>query len=211
MNKLKNAIKSGLAVNEIGEGLIYVTSPDWVFGLEDDNNQQFGVVFEITDMDSATGEPEFEHYPFVVSASIVANNMHESFAESDETDKLSLILDGYSYMGGVPIDHVLTGDVKSSIETKDAFTALCDQFTISEATVKTVKHTHGTVAAQRGAGYEFGYLQFKDEEAARKMVNYLIDHRVEVLSIMIGFILDRPINMMGVDGWSNVRKMVEGK
>ena len=77
--------------------------------------------------------------------------------------------------------------------------------------IVTKKSDFGTVAAQYGQGYEFKYLQFKTEDACEKYVNFLVENRADCLmGMMIGFILDAPINMVGDSGWSVIEKQLKG-
>jgi len=208
----KSKTKSDNEINDILDNYIYVTNKSWQFGLDDEVHRQFGILFEILDMDEATGEKEYEQYPFIVSASIIADKCHESFNESghDKPTKFDLIYDCNSYMGGIPIDHVLTNQVKSSDESKDSFGSVCDIFKLDEACICSIKNDFGTIAAQQGKGTEHKYLQFKTDDAARKYIDFIIQNRVSCLGIMIGFILDRPINMIGDSGWSVIEKQVKG-
>lgn len=200
-----------LELQEIIDGHFYATSPSFRFGLDDEKQRQFGLYVEILDMFDATGESEFEDYPFVAEISIVADKPHKSFAETDRKDKLNLLYDCHSYMGGVPITHTLTDGIKSSIEQgEDNFDCVAKQFTALEAKVIEKLNSFGTVAAQRGK-VKSKYLQFKTEDAAKKYVQYLLDNRAQALSLMIGFILDKPINLMGDSGWSVISRQVKGK
>lgn len=205
---------------ELMEGHEYVTKKSFELVLNDDKNLQFGIVFQTVDMWNATGDPEFKEYPFTVSASIVMDKCHRSFDESGmaRPSKLSLLSDAMQYMGGIPIDHILTHDIIFSNEVRNKgykghqanFQTIVNQFNPNEAMVKSYTANFGTVAAQYGSGSMFNYMQFKDEAAALKFVNYLIDHRINSLSMMIGFILDRPINLAGITGWDMVNNMVKG-
>ncbi len=201
--------------SRIFDNYIYATAKSWVFGLDDEKQRQFGILFEIINMDEATGEKEFKDYPFLVSASIVADKCHRSFNEMDESckpTKASLLYDAVSYMGGVPVDHILVDAVKSGSEPKDlsAFDSIANQFTSRQAIVKGQTADFGTVAAQRGRGVKHQYLQFKTESDAERFVDILLG-RAGAIGMMIGFILDRPINMIGETGWSVIRKHVYGK
>lgn len=204
-------------LKEMGsENLLYQTDPNWVFGLEDANHQ-FGIVYEITNMADATGEEEYEDYPFLVSAEIMAHKCHKSFDEQGfsgkecegRADIESLRYDCKQYMGGVPIDHFLSLGVKNGNDEGDAFEILAKNFTPFEAKIVTRKPTFGTWAAQNGPKTPIRYLQFKTEAAATKYV-MLLAERAVCMSMMIGFLLDRPINMMGDSGWSVVEKQVRG-
>ena len=208
-------MKNGIKTVRIMDSHIYSTSKNWTFGLGDDESRQFGIMFEVIDMDEATGEPEFKDYPFVVSASIVADKPHESFNEGmDEgykPTKSDLLYNTMSYMGGVPVDHTLSDAIKNSDESEhlNAFDSLSSKFSVNEATVRGETPKYGTVAAQRGPLVEHRYLQFKTQDAAEKYVKLLLD-RAGCLGMMIGFILDRPVNMVGETGWDVISKHVHG-
>lgn len=197
----------------VSETMLYVTSKNFVFQLSDEESEtehQFGVVFEIIDMYEASSEKNYKDYGFIVSAQIVADSPHKSYREADSKGKLGLIYDTVSYMGGVPIDHFLTLGVKGSNEIgESAFDALVNLFTPFDAKIVTETQTHGTWATQRGSE-EIQYLQFKNYEAARRLVDHLVSHRLSSLGMMIGFILDRPINMIGDSGWSVMDRQVKG-
>lgn len=190
----------------ITDSLFYFTKENFNFGLEDEKERQFGIMFEISDVRDYGDEDEDESYPFAVSAAIVANEPHKSFYEGEgEPTKESLLWDTYSYMGGVPVDHILTDAVGAG------FKELAEKFKITEARIQKRKHTHGTVAAQRGAGVEHSHLMFADEDQAIRFIEILEKERVGVLGIMIGFILDAPINMAGQSGWTMIETMVKGR
>lgn len=196
--------KSNLTVTEISDTYTYVSSKNFTFQLGDEKSRTFGILFEITDMLDATGDGLFEQYPFVVSAQLMVNKPNKSFYEGDGKHSPSeLMIDTVSYMGGVPIDHVLANDVNGGL--KD----LVKNFTLDEACLITSKNDYGTIAAQKGRGVKHQYLQFKTEDAANKYIELLTD-RAGILSTMIGFILDRPINMIGDSGWSVFEKQVKG-
>jgi len=201
---------------EIGENLTFVTCKGFQLGLADDNGDdkmhQFGIMFETIDMADAAGEKEYDQYPIVVSAEIMVLKCHKSFNESAQKPTVDgLLYDAKSYMGGVPIDHILTHAIRNSAEKiKSSFESLVSQFTPNEACVITQKAQFGTVAAQKGPDHEFKYLQFKTFDAAEKYIEFLIENRINALGMMIGFILDKPINMIGDSGWSVIENQVNG-
>ena len=200
----------------LSESHLYVTAKEFTFSLEDGKFRQFGVIFETTDMYDATGDKEFKEYPFIVSAQIMADRCHKSFNENDRVDvkpsKQDLLFDCLMYLGGVPIDHILTDSILggSELGQVDAFQNVAGYFNINEACVKTAVHQCGTIAAQRGK-VEFKHLQFKTEEAATKFIDYIVAHRLSALSTMIGLILDKPVNLMGTTGWETIEKQVKGR
>lgn len=190
---------------------LYQTDKNWTFSLEDGKSRQFGISYEILDMKDATGEPEFKDYKYVVSASIMAHKVHKSFDESgnDKPDLFSLRWDCERYMGGIPIDHILQSVTRGDESNEDGFKNIVDQFTPFEAKIVTNEAQFGTYAAQNGRGAEHSYLQFKTIEAAKKYIQILAT-RAPIMQALIGQTLDRPINMMGDDGWSVITKQVKG-
>jgi hypothetical protein len=197
----------------LSDNLLYVTDKHWQFGMgENDEMHQFGIIFETIDMLEATGEKEFKQYPFLVSAEIMADNPHVSFDETGgNPDKTSLLYDCKSYMGGIPIDHELVNAVRNSKEKSgEAFNLVADQLSANEACVIITSPKFGTIAAQKGPGSEHKYLQFKTEEACQKFIAYILKHRISAMRMMIGFTLDKPINMIGDSGWSVMENQVNG-
>lgn len=192
---------------------LYQTHRDWTFSLDDDKSRQFGIAYEILNMSEATGDPEFKEYPWIVSASLVAHKVHNSFNEADpgyKPDLNSLRWDCLRYMGGVPVDHILANLVKIGDEGQgNAFELLAKQFNVFQATVKTVKSQFGTYAAQNGQGAQHSYLQFRTVDDAECFVK-MLSKRAQIMQTMIGFTLDKPINLMGETGWQTMAKQVKG-
>lgn len=201
---------------KISENLTYVTSSSFTLSLDDDKQRQFGILFEMIDMYEATGEAEFKQYPYLVSAGIIADRCHKSFYEGEgKPTKERLIFDTNSYMGTIPVDHILTHAVKSSSEASNElnesnFSVVANQFKLGQATIVTQKQQFGTIAAQKGIEHEHQYLQFKTEQDAEQFIQYLIKNRVTAIGMLIGFTLDKPVNMAGKTGWSTMEKMVKG-
>jgi len=53
-------------LKEFCETHLYHSSKSWTITLgDDDTEHRFGVVYEITNMDDATGDPEFAEYPYL--------------------------------------------------------------------------------------------------------------------------------------------------
>lgn len=200
------------------ERYYYQSSKDWVFQLDDDKDRQFGILYEAIDLYEATGEDEFKQYPIAVSASIIAHRPHAKFwdeagAPEDVKPTLNdLRIETYRYMGGVPVDHVLANATRNAKEPdKEPFQCLVEQFSAAEACVITDHPRFGTVAAQSGPGSEYQYLRFKTWEAAEDYIKYLAEYRTGAMGMMIGFTLDRPINLAGETGWSVMEYQVTGK
>lgn len=198
-------MKKEIKFEEIFEGHLVADNKNWTCEI-DGEQVELSIHIETIDMDSATGEPEFNDYPFISSFSIVAHSPHESFDESEEKEpgRLGLIYDAVSYMGGVPIDHklydidALNENLMGELKAKDAF-------------LKTHKAEFGTLAAQQGKGASITYPQFKELEHAEAFAKHIIEKYADTVMSLVGFTLDQPINMMGDDGWGIISHMVSGE
>jgi len=188
--------------HEIIQGYYYATQENWVAGLDDDETIQLAVIAEVMDMYEATGDAEFEQYPFNLEVSIVVAYPGPAWlAKAEESgegsgDPAGALFDSYHYGGGVPIIHDLL-----SIEGGGAD---LDRWSARKMMWVRKKADYGTVAAQQGPGTIFEYPQFRDEKTALEFVNELLK-RVPAVMMMIGFFLDRPINMKGDLGWSVIQ------
>ena len=186
----------------LDDSKLYVTSKSFCFELDDEKQRQFGIVFETLDMYDATGEEKFKDYPYLVSIGIVADKPHKSFDESGGNPcQVSLLGDCLGYMGSISVDHVLVNGTKSNAEKgENGFEAMASNFSVNEATVKTYKNMNEQ---------DEPYLSFKTEEAAQKFIDLVILHRLSVL-MLVGFILDQPVNRAGETGWKQIKTMVRG-
>lgn len=189
---------------------IFATSKNWKVGLSDALDEPLdipvGLYCSAINMYEATGEKEFKQYPYYIEIEIMAAKPHKSFYEGEGTpDALSLIEDTHSYMGGVPVTHQF-------ISTDGLNKKLMDNLKSKDAKIRTETPTFGTVAAQRGRGAEFSYPVFKTAEAAEKFLKDLVRSYGDVImGMMVGFILDGPINMIGETGWSVIEHQVTGE
>ena len=205
--KVKTMFKSETKFAEYTEGHIVATSKHWSCTMGDDDKRvPLAIYIEILNMDDATGEKQFKHYPYVVSFSIVSGKPHKSYNEADTSkpDVLSLIYDAHSYMGGVPIDHTLLNTDKLNED-------LTSDLKAKEAKLVTEAQNFGTLAAQQGKGAEITYPQFKTYDAAEKWAKEMVLRYGDPTMTLCGFILDRPINMIGDSGWSVIESMTFGK
>lgn len=197
-------MKNYTKFTEIYEGHIIAEKKVWTCEVED-KEVPLAIYIEILDMKEATGEPEFKQYPFVVSFGIMAAKPHKSFYEGEgKVERLSLLSDCHSYMGSVPIDHLL-------LETDKLNKNITLELKAKDAQLTTHKAEFGTLAAQQGKGAEITYPQFKTYEAAEKWAKTMVEKYADVHMMCVGFVLDRPINMMGEPGWNTITKQVEGK
>jgi len=191
-------------VEELIEGHCFVTNPNWICGVGDNEEVKLGIYIEVMDWFEATGERE--NAPWCFSMSILPVECHPSISKNDDdkfTGEFSHIYDVNSYMGGVPVDHkflemdAINEKLMGDLKTKDAV-------------LVTTEHTHGTIAAQKGPGAEFTHPMFTNEEACTAFATALINRYASVIMGLIGFTLDQPINMVGDDGWSSIESALKG-
>lgn len=202
---MKHVLKhtKDITVSEVYEGHYLAESKHWQ--CEIDKRIPLAIYVEITNMDDATGEPEFADYPYLVGFQIVAAKPAKSFYEgSGKPDRLSTIADCVSYMGGVPIDHKLLN-----------IDSINDEITgeLNAKTAKLVTHSQdfGTLAAQEGKGAKITYPQFKNADDALAWAESMINRYADAVMGLVGFTLDQPINMMGENGWSVIEHQVNGR
>ena len=195
--------KQDVKFTEVYEGLIFAENKSWNCSLND-KDIPLAYYIEIINMDDVTGEPEYKQYPYLVSISIVTSKPHKSFYEGDgKANKYSLMQDMVNYMGGVPIDHDL-------LSTDKLNKNITDELKAKDAKIVTHKQFYGTLAAQRGPSAEITYPQFKNYENAGAWAKELIKLYGGMHMLLCGFLLDRPINLMGETGWSVIERQVGG-
>lgn len=189
---------------------IFATSKNWRIGLSDNLDEPLdipvGLYCSAINMYEATGEKQFKAYPYYIEIEIMVAKPNKKFYEGDgEPDALSLIEDTHSYMGGVPVTHHF-------IRTDAINKKLIEKLKSKDAKIMTENPQFGTVAAQLGRGAEFSYPVFKTAEGAEKFLKDLVRSYGDVmLGMMVGFILDGPINMVGETGWSVMEYQVTGE
>lgn len=159
------------------------------------------ILMEVLNMEDITGE---EEYPYLVSVSLMVARPHKSFYEGKgKPSKGELLYECHQYIGGVPFDHELI-----KIDTLN--NNIMGELRAKNAKIKTTKHDYGTIAAQEGKGSSFSYPMFKDSESAYEFGKQLIEAYGDTLLGLVGFILDKPINLVGETGWNVLRKQLKG-
>lgn len=164
----------------------YLTDPNWLIGIDSESDEldtRFGIMFHVLDMYEATGDEKFSEYPYIVEADIVLDG------------DPSTMINTLDYMGGVPIIHILQKQLKHEGKL----------FPVKGARHTVEHYGFGAVAAQEGKGAEFDSFQFKDCDDAVEFIKKLTP-ACEILGIMSGFFLDRPLNLVGEDGWTHLRE-----
>lgn len=187
--------------SDTGRYLVF-TSPSFQCGLGDDDegHEQLAVLFEIVPETDDDGEPTERS---IMEASLVLRGK-----DTMET------LERHGYAGGVPITHVLMYEVKAvgnGVGSWQATAAIDDQSHLQrlfekagvEAKIRIIRNNFGTVAAQRGRGARMAFPAFKSDDDAEKFCRSLAPN-VGTIMGLIGFLLDRPVNMMGSSGWKTL-------
>jgi len=191
--------------HQIMEGHYYATRKDWIAGVgPDDREVQLALYLEITDMYEATGEKEFEQWPYLFEASVVVAHPGPKWlkdANSELEGEEGRLFDSYSYGGGVPVTHILLQEISGGGSNISQFGPRSAKWVVKRA-------SHGTVAAQYGKDTEFKYPQFKSDDVALRFAKELLK-RATALFGMIGFYMDRPINLAGETGWDRLQKQSE--
>lgn len=193
--------------HEIYTGNYYATERGWRVGLGDqDLDIQLALYLDITDMLEATGEKEFEDWPLNMEISLVVARPGPlwlekalgsgSGADSGEISEEQALEESYRYGGGIPVTHILLDEISGGESNTTKFSR-------DEVKWVTKPVTHGTIAAQRGKGYKFRYPMFREDDVALRFAEELLK-RADGLFGMVGFHLDRPVNMVGDDGWSMI-------
>jgi hypothetical protein len=162
------------------------------------------LLMEVLNMEEITGEEEFQDYPYLVSVSLMVARPHKSFYDGEgKPSKSELLYYCHQYMGGVPFDHEL-------IRIDSLNNNIMGELKAKQAKIKTTKHDYGTIAAQEGKGSSFSYPMFKDSESAYEFGKQLIEAYGDTLLGLVGFILDKPINLVGETGWGVLKKQLKG-
>jgi hypothetical protein len=189
------------------EAVYYATDKNWIAGLDDDADTQLALIFEALNLEEATGEDQ-HGYPWVLTASIVPaypgqkwmDKASASGAGDGIDDPVTALESSYQYGGGIPVTHDL-------LEIKGGGSDL-NKFDRKQVQWRKSKETFGTVAAQRGPGTVFEYPMFAESDDAIAFAKELLK-RAPALFGLIGFFLDRPINMAGETGWDTLRSQTE--
>lgn len=196
---------------------IYATDPGWVCGLGDNEEIQLGVYAHLlnTFEYDCCGE-EHEDFPIECDFSVVVHNpalnakaldclgLDEDylaqFAGDPEAHAEAVRELLQEYAGsGVPVGDMLVHGIRGAGEA-NALNALLEGL----EGVKVIPHPRpfpgGSTEVVRFASWEVA------TEFARRVFE-----RAFALMGLIGFTLDKRVNMVGADGWSMIQAQVEGE
>lgn len=196
---------------------IYATDPGWTCGLKNDEPHiQLGIYAHlINTAEYGYGEAP-EDYPILCQFNVVVHNpaINDSALESCGLDRdyfepfendpeaqaeaVREMLQDYG-SSGVPVDSLLVYGIRGHLE-KDALGALLEG-------LEGVKLCD---SKNPFTGEPCKVPWFSSWEDAEEFCKRALK-RGDTLMGLIGFALDKPVNMVGADGWSMIRAQVEGK
>lgn len=192
----KNNIK---IIFETGDGgfeeITQYHNKSWVCAVNDNDKDKeipLTLVTRSIDMDEATGEDEYKDYPVIVEFGILNKNCHKSislYTERDYSGKYSNVQDVMSYCGFVSIT---TNILSTDILNKN----FQNELKIKDACMKSYKC--------RFSGETKQYPAFKTHEAANEFAEKLVYEYGNTLMALVGFALDRPVNLVGETGWRTI-------
>lgn len=164
---------------------------------EIDNEIPMTLVVEVTDMYEATGEEEFKDYPVAMNIGMLNKNIHESINCDLEEDETRYIDDILCYYG-------MNCYLDSIIYNMDTINKnLRSELSISKATIASYEN--------RFTGEQQEYLKFKTENDAFEFAEKLVMEYGNTIMSLIGFYLDRPINLIGDTAWSQTELFDQGE
>ena len=168
--------------------------------LSDNKEVKLGVIAEIIDLREFDEQYDNDPYPFVIEFSLIPlepsqKAIQETFKGYDinpkEVEKPYLIAEIYRYFGGVPFN---IESIKANDE--DKFLKEID----SEVRTR-IQRLWGEIKVR----------YFRTIEDADKFIKKVAPLRLPALSVMIGFVLDRPLNLVGWTGWDIIEHIVNDK
>ena len=176
-------------ISVIDEKYYYREENNWACVI-DDEAVKLGLVLEVLDLREI--DPDIDDddlHPYVIQASIVPQKPDERFYEGDEPYKneyrMSLIFDYYSYCGSVCY-------LEEPIKLKE-------KFTLDEASL----HSY----TDRFTKSKKSYLRFSDKALDKALELY--SSEAEKSFTFIGFILDKPVNLIGTTGWDELAEAIK--
>jgi len=158
----------------------------------DGHKVSLSLVSETIDMYEATGEGQEKGYNIMPSIGVINLNVHRSLSEDvndDHDGDYSYLEDVLNYCGFVDLSEVFLNIDKDNDN-------LMNKLTIKEATFDNYQC--------RFTGETKIYPKFKDQGAARQFSYTLIERYGNVVMGLIGFYLDKPVNLIGETGWKTI-------
>lgn len=183
-----------LIKNKINDSLTTYTKKNWLCSINDETIQlQYTV--EVTDMYEATGENEYKNYNYVFCIGLMPVKFGpKCLNKSKQDENEPTLYDVISYYGQAIYME------QRFIDTDLINKKLIEQLKINQAC--QVEYQCRFTKENKT------FLHFKTEQDALKFAELLIKNYGDVFMSLIGFELDRPVNLVGEDGWSQIEKFI---
>ena len=180
-----------MRILELDDNTIYIDDPSFTCELDDNRKVYLGLVCEAIDMREIDERYDEDPYPVVLETQVVvaprslSNEFLERAKESVydyeiENDGIK-VYTAYAYAGGVPVNmESIKGSVKSNVDSE----------------VRTINHRlYGEIKTRH----------FRSIEDALTYAKEVYAHNCKALFGLIGFYLDRTLNLAGTTGWDIIQ------
>ncbi len=179
--------------------LVQYYNKSWHCGVEDNDNVPMTIVVEVINMEDACGGDEFKDYPVIFSMGILNKNIHDSIKKQVTDDgEWEYALDNMIGHYGLNC-YIAEQIIDMDMINKD----LMSKLTIDQACKSNYKC--------RFTGEEKTSLKFKTENDAFEFADKLVKQYSNTIMALIGFTLDRPVNLIGETGWKNTELFEKGE
>jgi len=175
-----------MRIIELDDNTIYIDDESFKCQIEEDKDIYLGLICEAIDLRELDSRFDDDPYPVVVETQIVVapRSLDSNYLErANEGENLELNNDGikvyvsYRYSGGVPVN---MESIKGSVT--------CDV----DSEVRTQKHRlYGEIKVRH----------FRTVADALKYAKTVYKHNAQAVFGLVGFYLDRTLNLIGTTGW----------
>ena len=179
-----------MRILELDDNTIYIDDPSFTCELDDGKKVYLGLMCEAFDLREIDDRHDDDPYPVVVETQVVVapRSLDSSYLKvANEGEGLDLNNDeikvyvSYRYSGGVPVNmESIKGSVKSTVDSE----------------VRTINHRlYGEMKTR----------YFRTIEDALAYARKVYAHNCKALFGLIGFYLDRTLNLAGTTGWDIIQ------
>jgi hypothetical protein len=173
---------------DVSEYITGITRKDWICGTDFYDRIQLVALFEVYDEGDDDCSGDEEEYPIVVHASIV---VHPKFFSQKYID------------GFFEEEYLIDGKYSP-------YNALWDAYSYGGGIPINIESVSSAAKCDVPSSDDYGSRRFKDGGDAEKYIKEVYCKNITATMGLIGFTLDRSINMIGTTGWDIVRNMTEG-
>ena len=188
-----NKVVSETTTEELTETVVYIHNKEW--NCETDKRIKLGLMVEAIDQREISEEFDKDAYPVVNETQIVVDNasLSEDYLKSAMEDYKEFKnngcvkqLEAYMYSGGVPVNmEGISGAVKCDVDNE----------------TRTFKNAYG----------ERKTRVFRTIEDALEYAKTVYAHNAIALFGLVGFWLDKRVNLIGTTGWDIIELQASNK